>query len=558
MLIVPFRSDSSAGGANVANAVADMVRERTSRRIGRRELEVLGAYHLNNLLRQSDYNRRAVLNETELRLVASRLRADETIYGSLTRVRDTLVLTARLARLRNWRLQQPLPAVRAATPALLGEQLAIEIVKARAQLTGLRRCENALATGQRSTAVREAERAIRAYPQAVIARDCLITALFDGRTAADSLLVVCDDVLALDSGNTVANVVRAQSLEALRRRDAAARQWSRVYALHRDSLPLGVAAVDALLRLAQPQEALEDARALHARFGANAALRRLTFRAHAQLGEWKQAAILGDSLELEDEVFRSDSAYATRYVEALRQIGDTLAALELGVRNVRRFPGDARLYLQYLQILSGEQLVALPRALTRFPDAPAFPLLAATMARRAGNRPEAMRATREALRRDSTLAQPYLALAEYFLEEQRPDSAVRVLERAPRTGDGAESLRSYAIARGLGVLRTAGDSLAEQQQAAMELLLLADTIASRTDSRAYVAAAALQRARNQLVTASRTRRCADLDQADGTLALSASAIARGLGDGANTSEIVEAFAAMRAAVDRARPLLCPP
>ena len=46
-------------------------------------------------------------------------------------------------------------------------------------------------------------------------------------------------------------------------------------------------------------------------------------------------ATLGDSLEHEDEVFRTDANYAARFIEGLRQSGDTLGALEISVRAVR-------------------------------------------------------------------------------------------------------------------------------------------------------------------------------------------------------------------------------
>lgn len=119
-------------------------------------------------------------------------------------------------------------------------------------------------------------------------------------------------------------------------------------------------------------------------------------------------------------------------------------------------------------------------------------------------------------------------------------------------------LRTYSIARGLLLLRAAGDTLPSQQHAAIAMLVLADSIESGADSRAYVAAATLQLARSQLLQASKSRRCADSQLAFETLAFSASAIDRGLGDGVNAAEITAMFAAMRSAVDNATRVLCKP
>lgn len=560
LLVAPFRSDTGARAAATARDIADALRNRLGKAVDNREVRVLEQYLLGNVLAESDYKRSAVLGDVELRLVAGKLRADEIVHGQFTRSGTTLVVTARLARIRNWGMQQPLPTVRGTTAANVGDALATEVLKARAQLAGLRRCENALARGDRRTAAREAEGAIRGYPQAVIARDCLLSALFDGTIGADSILRVADDALAIDSTNSFAALSRAQALEALKRTREAVAQWNQLFAWHADSLPLGHTIVEAMLRLQQPTMALRHTQTLSSRFVGDPTLRRLAFRAHTALGQWTEAAILGDSLEAQDEEFRRDSNYATRYVEALRQRGDTLAAVELSVRNVRRFPGDSRLYLQYLQLVGMEQSAALPRGLVNFPEIPEMHLLAAQSARRAGNQGAAIRSLREAVRRDSTRSAQFLQLADLYVEAHALDSTVAILRRAPRSGESLEALRSYTLARGLMLFRAAADSAPQRQQAGMALLLLADTLASRGDSRSTIAAAALQVARAHLVMASRSRNCGATQQANETLRLTADAITRGLGDGDGSSrtEITSAYDAMRHAVDDALVLLCRP
>jgi tetratricopeptide (TPR) repeat protein len=556
MLVVPFRADSTPGLLDEAHKVSDGVRNRLGKLIPEREVEVLSNARLNALLIKSNYRRNSQISDVETRLAASELRADEIVFGRVQREGRAVVVHARLARIRGWNMQQPLPVVRAATADAAADLVAGEVLKARTQLTGLRRCENALAKSDLATAARSAEQAIRTYPRAVIARDCLIAALRDGTTGADSLLRVANEALALDSNNTFAEVARAQSLEALKRSREAVDQWNRLYTQHYDSLTLGVSVVEALLRLQQPRTALDDARALEKRFGDKPELRRLRFRAFSQLQQHAQAAHLGDSLELEDPTFRADSAYTVRHIEALRQAGDTLGALEMGVRAVRRFPGDARLYLQYLQLMGTEQTVALPRGLARFPDVPELRLLAAREARRTGNRRVAIRETAAAIARDSSLVTPFLSLADLHLEDDRADSALLVLSRAPRTGDQKETVRSYVLARGLQQLRAAADTAPARQRLALQLLLLADSVESREDSRATVTAASLQVARSHLVDAFRTNACADVQQADTMLGLSAQVIARGLGSGGNIAEINAAYDAMRKATTDALAARC--
>jgi predicted Zn-dependent protease len=559
VLVVPFRADTSRTTtsmlAKIGRDVADAVRDRTAKLVNGRDAQVLAGFWYDNLLQRSSYNRTLLLTDNELRTVTYQVRADEIVQGSVRRVDGDLVVHATLKLLRSWEMPQPLPTVRGATPTAIGEQLAREIAKARAQMTPLRRCENALYRGDRGTAAREAERAIRAYAQAVPARDCLLAALLDGRTGADSVRRVADDILMLDSTNIFANVVRADAYETLGQRSEAVAQWQRVHALRGDSLPLGVRSVEGLLRLQQPALALPMVRTLREQF-TSAELRRLEFRALTSLARWPEAARLGDTLEVEDATFQGDSNYAVRYVEALRQTADTLAAIELSARNVRRFGRDSRLYVQYLQLLNSEQPAALPRGLERFPEVAELRLLAATAARRAGDRGGAIRNLRAAVQRDTTRVASYLQLADLYLDVGESDSAITMLTRAPRGGAEVETVRAYTIARGLMLYRASVDSALPVQHRALRWLMLADSLASREDSRATLAAASLQVARAHLVIASRTRSCSETQAADTTLAPVPALL--GAGTGASLGEITAAHQAMRQAVDDALPLLCRP
>ncbi len=557
VLVAQFRSDTAGGLPAQARELVNLTRDRLGKLLEKGSAHSVEGYKIANLFQRSDFSKKLLLSDAELRVMATELRADETVFGRLARQDGGFVVSARIGRLRSWGLQQPLPAVRGATLPVLADLLSAEVVKARAQMTSLRRCENALLRGDRTTAVREAERAIRAYPNATISRDCMMSALLDGSGDARTLLAIADTTLGIDSTNTVAAVTRAQSLEALKRTVPAVQAWTRVYTLHPDSLPLATTATEALLRLQEHQQALRQIRALQARFGASAEFRRLAFRAHTSLSQWNVAVSLGDTLERDDPTFRADSNYVTRYLEALRQVGDTLTAIEIGARAVRRHPGDSRIYMQYLQLINAEQPAALPRALTRFPAVPEFRLLAANTARRAGDRKAAIQNTRAAVERDSAVLQPYLALAEDYLQEQHADSAVRVLQRAPRGSDDVDRLRSYALARGVSLLRAAGsDSVSPQQQAAVAMLTLADSLRSGDDSRAVVAAASLQQARAQLIEAGRTKSCTDLAPMDASLAMAATAMAAGIGDGASAGEIRSALAAMQGAGEQARKQYC--
>ena len=146
--IAPLRSAGAAHADRTARQVAEVARDRTERLINPKEVDPLAIYSYEKFLVESGYNRDVVLTDGEVRLIARQMRLDEIVVGLVTVDRGTLTVVARLAILRNWGMQQPLPVIHATTAAQAGEALAREVVAARTQFTGLRRCENARGLGR--------------------------------------------------------------------------------------------------------------------------------------------------------------------------------------------------------------------------------------------------------------------------------------------------------------------------------------------------------------------------------------------------------------------------
>jgi tetratricopeptide (TPR) repeat protein len=409
-----------------------------------------------------------------------------------------------------------------------------------------------------ANAIHFAEAGVKAYPTSTFARTCLLAGLLWVGERADSVLRVADQILGLDSANVLASVARASALQAVNRPADSEKEWLRATDLRPDSVDLGVSATDALLKLPRPTSALELTKKYSKVDEHEPRLKRLRFRAWYALSSWKEAVALGDSLDAADDTeFHDDSSYAVRYVDALRQTGDSIGALSISARSVKRYPGDPRIYSQYVALVGGESSAALPRGISRFPSEPEFYVIAAKNARDAGKRKEAIAATASAVKADPSLSQGYLQMAELWFEESQPDSALSALRRAPRTGEGMEMLRSYAIGRGARVLRAAADTAMGVQRLAMGFLILADSVESRDDSRSYVTAGLLQLARSELVMASTSRECEAARRADGYLVTSEGFLARGVNTAANSAEgFKQAHDAMRAAIDNALKVLC--
>ncbi len=546
LVVAPLSSD---GDRRLARQVAASLRSYITRLSNKRELRVLDGDTTEHLLEFAGYKPDTVIAGPILHDLAHLLRADEIIIGSVVGKRGgPLEVHAEITLVRDWRLRQPLPTIHALTAAAAGDSLAHEVVRARTQMIGLRRCENAARSSQAAKAVDEARRAVTGYPHSTLAKTCLATEMVMSGASADSVAEIAEEVLAVDSLNIIAAVIRAEALTAMKQPTKAAAEWSHVVALRPDSLDLGVLAVESMLRLREPAFAVTSGHLLLAKQPGEMQVRRLMFRAYSALSDNKNAAVLGDSLDAEDLEFRDDSVMEASHVAALRAMGDTLGAVSKIARSVKKHPSDPILYLEYLQLVAGENSSAFQRGLERFPDIPDFHVLAATAARATGNATNELAALREAVRLDSLMTRGYLRVAELWFSQHRVDSALATLARAPRKGDGSDLLRSYAVGRGMQVLR-AGTPDEDVWRTTIRLFAIADSVDSRPDTRSLIAAVTMQLAQSELTTAAKTKQCAATKDAMQSLVWADAAISHGVDEGTSADELRDAYTKLNTAAE---------
>ncbi len=553
LVVAPLRSD---GDRRLARQVAASLRSYISRLANKKEVRVLDGDTTEHLLEFAGYKPDTVVAGATLHDLAHLLRADEIVVGSVSGKRGGPVdVTAEITLVRDWRLRQPLPTVHAATPAAAADSLAHEVIRARTQMIGLRRCENAARSSQAARAVDEARRAVAGYPRSTLAKTCLATEMVMSGASADSVAKVTEEVLAVDSLNIIAAVLRAEALSAMKEPTTAAAEWSRVVALRPDSLELGVLAVEWMLRLREPAFAVTSGHLLLQKQPGEMQVRRLMFSAYSALADQKNTAALGDSLDAEDLEFRDDSVFEASHVAALRAIGDTLGAVSKIARSVKRHPNDPILYLEYLQLVAGENSSAFQRGLERFPEVSDIHVLAAGAARATGNATNELAALREAVRLDSLMTRGYLRVAELWFSQHRVDSAVATLARAPRKGDGADLLRSYTVGRGMQVLR-AGTPNEDVWRTTITLFAIADSVESRPDTRSLIAAVTMQLAQSELATATKTKQCSTTKDAMQSLAWADAAIQKGVGEGSSADELRDAYSKLNAAAESMSKSFC--
>jgi len=531
----------------------------------RRQLNVVDSDSAVRVLAVGGLQRPELARDQEVGWVTRISRADEVLRADVRSRGDTLVVRATLSLVRDPRMREPLPLVRGVGRDAAATALARAVVRARAQMDLLRSCENHARDGRFDAAARAATQAIARYPDALLARTCLMRVAATQSVPADSVIRLAEWILARDSVSIIATTLRAQAITAIARAargDAAAARsravaaWGRVLALRPDSADLGAEAVETFLTLSRPRDALATLDSVDHLNPSEIRYPRLRFRALHTLARWPEAAALGDSLERVDLGFSGDPNYALRYIEALAMRGDTIRAVAKSARSVTEHPQEGRLYVQYVELISGENAAALTRGLARFPSLAPLRVVAAQRARARGDAGAERNALSQALVADASLGPAYLRLAELWFQEGRPDSALVVLAQAPRSGEGTMMLRTYLVGRGLEALRGAVDSVPGTYTHAVAFLALADSVDSGEDSRSLLVAATLQQARAHLVVGASGRQCDPIRIADSDLVLAGRFLERGVGQGSAATELHEAHAGLRSAVDEAARVLC--
>ena len=120
LLVAPLHPD---GSNRVARQVAGGLRTRIGRMSVRRELFVVGSDTVESLLENSGFRADTVLNEVQTLVLARQMRADEVVVGRVISRPGVVEVHATLRIMRDWRLRQPLPVVRATSVTAAADTL---------------------------------------------------------------------------------------------------------------------------------------------------------------------------------------------------------------------------------------------------------------------------------------------------------------------------------------------------------------------------------------------------------------------------------------------------
>jgi tetratricopeptide (TPR) repeat protein len=410
MMVLTFRT---AAASNNGVQAAEALRSRLSSEVPYKQLWQIPSTEINAVLEASGYKKDEPLSSNDARELGRQLRADEFVQGIVRREGEAWNVEASLHLVRDPSLAQPLNIAKGNKAGDAAKLLAAEMVEARKQLVPERNCVNAAREKNWDKAMAAAREGIALYPRAVIARTCLLNAMFETKASDDAQLAMAEEILAIDVRSRRAlsiagDIYRKRNL-ANPKDTANANKMIQAYTGLIASDPTNTRLVDdvtkAIAGAGNPGVALPIIRKAVEDNPGDAALMRTQFLVELAAKETKAALKTGTELAALDTAM-ADTSYFFRMAAAYQADSQPAKAAEEIAKGVAKFPENASLLV-----------------------------VSAQAQRAAGQTQQAIETLKKALALDANVEKGNLQMAQLYQDLKKPDSAYAFLVLADKGAD---------------------------------------------------------------------------------------------------------------------------
>jgi hypothetical protein len=194
LMVTPFRGNEKGLGSEASEAVLDKITDD----IPLKTLFVIPKKYVCQQLEASGFSCDSTPDPITSKLLATALRADEYLEGTVTKTPNGYKLDTRMVLTRDNSMVQPLPTVEGSKIKDLAKQVSNELQEARKQLADERKCELAIRDGKPQDAAAAARAAVAAYPRSTIGRVCLANAYLAMKMPADSIISVTSKAIEIE------------------------------------------------------------------------------------------------------------------------------------------------------------------------------------------------------------------------------------------------------------------------------------------------------------------------------------------------------------------------
>jgi tetratricopeptide (TPR) repeat protein len=184
--------------------MSDALRGRMSSTSNPRQLFIVTKEQIVSFLSSSGYSADSSLGLTDLKELAKGLRADEIAGCNMSRTpAGAHHIEPRLMWAIDPGYSQPLPVVESNNLTEAARQIERTVLESRKQFPDFKACQAHIRAGAMDKAIASARLGIAKYPNATIARNCLVNAFRENKQL-DSAIKVTEDIRRIDPKNKIA------------------------------------------------------------------------------------------------------------------------------------------------------------------------------------------------------------------------------------------------------------------------------------------------------------------------------------------------------------------
>jgi predicted Zn-dependent protease len=353
-LVVPaFISTDKVLGCKAAQEV----RDRLDGDLNYHKLPVVPKDHVDQTLQASGFPVCDPITPSDTKQLASQLRADYIVDGSVTKKGDSVYIAPRLVLARDVSFAQPLPVAKGRGAGDAAKVVSKEFLAALAQIPGENQCYDfGHDAAKYPQAIAAARTAIVAYPQSTLARLCIANIYENQKQTPDSIIALTQAILQVDSTNRRALELAGQAYYDKKDYDNAVRSWTRLISTDPSNTDLVERVVTQIVQSGHAEQALPIMDQVVKANPGDPKLEELQYRLLMVTKHYKEAMPLGDQVAKEDTAF-ADTLFFLRQVTAYASDSQPQKAAEAASRGLAKFPNNVSLQtLQAQQLINAGQL----------------------------------------------------------------------------------------------------------------------------------------------------------------------------------------------------------
>jgi len=454
LMVAPFRGSEKGLGSQASEAVLNKITDD----VQIKQLFVIPRKYVCQNLEASGFTCDSALDPITAKQLATALRADEYLEGTVTRSGANYSLATSMVLTRDNSMVQPLPVVQGPKLKDLAEQVSKEIQAARKQLPDERKCELAVAGGHPQDGVTAARAAIAAYPQSTIGRVCLANAYLALKMPPDSIINVTSKAIEIDPANRPALALAAQAYKD--RFDKTKDTTSLDKAVDTWTAMLRADPKNATLVQTVSEKIAASGRAARAKpiilqalqdNPGDPSLMHLAWLILQATKDYQQAADMGEQM-IKSDTAAADTSFFARQAALYTLANQPQKAAETSARGVAKFKDNATLWS-----------------------------LNSQTQRLAGQMQKAVESADMAIKLNPKAEHAYLRKANAQIELNQADSAMLSLRGALANGEDSSTVAQFLLSVGNKAFKAANDSThpgtIQDFQHAVQILSFADSVA---------------------------------------------------------------------------------